>query len=122
MEFALVEEQMREIDALIEQGRTNLNWNSTGIYAIMYSFCLIPAVEHIFLCLVSISILVMYKHLKRDLLIFIRLCCYIIMFSYDVFSCKFDLRTQFMQIPDCRIFHLIYIMYVVLNLVGKRNE
>ncbi|KAJ9585775.1 hypothetical protein L9F63_002412, partial [Diploptera punctata] len=29
VEFALVEEQIREIDALVEQGRTSLNWNST---------------------------------------------------------------------------------------------
>jgi len=36
VEFVLVEEQMQEIDASIEQGRTSLNWNSTGIYAIMY--------------------------------------------------------------------------------------
>jgi hypothetical protein len=36
VEFALVEEQMQEVDELIEQGRTSLNWNSTGIYAIMY--------------------------------------------------------------------------------------
>jgi hypothetical protein len=36
VEFALVEEQMQEIDALIEQGRTSLNWNSTGIYAVTY--------------------------------------------------------------------------------------
>jgi hypothetical protein len=36
VEFALVEEQMQEIDALIEQGRTSLSWNSAGMYTIMY--------------------------------------------------------------------------------------
>ena len=78
------------------------------------SFCLIPAVEHLFLFLVSVSTLVMYKHLERDLLIFIRLCCYIIVFSYDVFSCKFDLLTQCIQIKlTAAISYLIYISYVV---------
>ncbi|GFG28503.1 hypothetical protein Cfor_03628 [Coptotermes formosanus] len=32
VEFALVEEHMQEIDALIEQGQTNLNWNSTELW------------------------------------------------------------------------------------------
>jgi len=80
VEFALVEEQMQEIDALIEQGRTSLNWNSTGIYAITYFILFDTSSGTLISVLVSVSILVMYKHLERDLLIFIRLCCYIIVF------------------------------------------
>jgi hypothetical protein len=33
VEFALIEEQIQEIDVLVEQGRTNLNWNSMGMHA-----------------------------------------------------------------------------------------
>jgi hypothetical protein len=36
VEFALVEEQVQEIDALVDQGRTSLNWNSLGINANTY--------------------------------------------------------------------------------------
>jgi hypothetical protein len=37
VEFALVEEQVQEIDALVEQGRTSLSWNSMGMYVTTYS-------------------------------------------------------------------------------------
>jgi hypothetical protein len=36
VEFALVEEKVQEIDALVEQGRTSLNWNSMGINVTTY--------------------------------------------------------------------------------------
>lgn len=85
MEFALVEEQMQEIDALIEQGRTSLNWNSTGIYAIIYVILFDTTVEHLFLCLVSVSILVMFKHLERDYVVI--LLCFLMMYFLVNLAC-----------------------------------
>jgi hypothetical protein len=32
VEFALIEEQIQEINALVEQGQTNLNWNSMSMH------------------------------------------------------------------------------------------
>jgi hypothetical protein len=36
VEFALIEVQIQEIDALVEQGRTNLNWNSMSMHVTSY--------------------------------------------------------------------------------------
>jgi hypothetical protein len=36
VEFALVEEQIQEIDELVEQGQTSLSWNSMGTHFTTY--------------------------------------------------------------------------------------